>query len=539
MRALCILLSLLFFFTDIAKAAPSPQERAQAALRAMEGLALRQAEADPLDQLALERQLKDFAREFRSIGPSADPALISYLEDKSRPRKIRSYSVVFLGMLQDPAAWPALKDCVADRREDVGLRALCLQSAGALRIDIRPRRSLAEEWAFSAKAPESLVREALGILAETGSADTEKLEKSARKYGSSPVGLRELFARNAVAALAASRGPSEAALLRLALYFRKGSTLRSDSLTALRIRKPKSADLPEDAVELLTPILLRDIGRPSLETARLFGEFGDPKTLRALLEALKIKDPSTIAEAAQALQRLGDPAAAAPLARLSEGLISDKRFSPRPGLDTRDLAARIQKAAEFFLEAKNEAKEASQSAPAPASASFAPFHYEGWPGAQAPMPVWNGRAQILTLHKEPSSDSPSSSSQPQSRRSLPVLSSLVVLKDPGTLRARRDLSVGLRDLGPDRPLKASDYGSPVLRMRLPLKEGQTLEILAYRPEGACFLRSERRLYLGECLTEAADKDFSVLAEPKVEWWLKTRTGTAEGWFSSDEIGVDF
>ncbi|MFA6029959.1 MAG: HEAT repeat domain-containing protein [Elusimicrobiota bacterium] len=521
-----------------------PAQRAEAMLRTMEGLVARQGEADPLEQIALERRLRGFGPEFRALGLPAVVPLASCLGERTRAHKLRAYAAAFLGLIGDPSALAPLRDVAADPKEEAGLRAAALQAAGSLRLDVTARRTLAEKHAYDPASPEPLLREALAVLAETGSDEADLLLRLAKKHGPGPEGLRETAARSAIAALVSSRRPSEGALLELARYYRRSSPLRGEAAAALRARKPRIGDLPADGFDAVCALLLRERGRPALEAARLLGGTGDVRAVRPLLEALKSPDPSLIAEAAEALVRIGDADSAEPLLRLSESVISDKRFAPREkGGDPRPYAVRIQKAADFFATALRSSREppAAPEAKAPAKekAAPAPFRYGGWPTTGKPSPLWNGRRLSLELRETPDPTSPARLERPPEGTPLPVVDSAVVMLEPGLLRARRDLRAGFRDLGPDRVLKPSDYESPVLRVNLDLREGQTLEILAYRPDGACFLRSAGRLLLGECLTESAERDFTLVAEPRTRWWLRTRLGGAAGWYPSDDEGVDF
>ena len=127
-------------------------------------------------------------------------------------------------------------------------------------------------------------------------------------------------------------------------------------------------------------------------------------------------------------------------------------------------------------------------------------------------------------------------------RPLPVVDSVVLTREPGLLRALAPCSVELRDVGPDpgeKPLKRSVYEGLSLRKRFDFREGEALEVLAYRPLGGCLLRRAGRIYTGECLTRESERLFKLVSEPKTEWWLKTELTGASGWFSSEDEGVDF
>ncbi|MBI5242820.1 MAG: HEAT repeat domain-containing protein [Elusimicrobia bacterium] len=595
----------IFFAAAIAAAQPADEgQRAAAALRAMEVIAAQQKGADPLGQRSVDKTLEGFGAKFRAMGARAIEPLSAYLGDKRRPRKVRLYAAAFLGLIGDPGALDALKDRLADPEEDAGLRAAALQAAGSLRLSVPAKRALAEKAAFDPSAPALLLREALGVLAETGSDETAKLEKLAKRYGPDPRGTREIFASHALSALLSSRRPAEASLVSLLRYFKKGTRLRAETLSTLRARKPKAKDISREDTDFIATLLFDEKGRTALEAARLLGELADSRAAASLIRALKAEGPALLAEAAEALVKLGDPSAQAPLSKLSEGLIRDPRFVPRGSLDPRPYAVRIQKAAVFFAKAgakrkplagplpqapspgadsapqtlweevpdiaeappfrgtptperiqaaskpdeissDDEEAVAAERPPAlpaqiPAPAPSAPsFRYEGWPVSEKPHPVWSGRRDSLALRAKPDDLAPGAAVRLTKGLPLPVASSLVITLEPGLMRARSANSVEFRDLGADRALKRLDYEGPLIRKVLELRQGETFEILAYRPDGACFLRRGGRLYLGECITQEADEVFKVVAEPKTRWWIRTEAAGATGWFSAEEEGIDF
>jgi len=597
------------------------QARAAAALQAMESLAAQQKDADPRDRAALERKIEGYGAEFRSLGAGALGTLCKYVSEKDHPRKVRLYAAAFLGLIGDPGALETLKARLDDPEEGPGMRATALQAAGSLRLSVPARRALAEKAAFDPESPGAVVREALGLLAETSSDEVVKLRRAAKRYGASPRGVRALAARHAVNALSMSHKPAEEALLSLLRYFKKGSPLRADVLAALHGRKPKPQDLPSDGIDLIAACLFEETGPAAFEAARLLGDSADHRAAAPLIRALSLNDPAMLAEAAEALSKLGDASAAEPLAQLNGGLIRDARFAPRSDLDPRPYAVRIQKAAAFFaqlrrqsllarsgkgpaagrtpalaaapaaapsevpnpaeaplfrahppaqapaqpiaqLSAQTTARAAdissddeppraaqrpavSKAAPPPEARPSPYFRYEGWPDAEPPRPTWAGRHGAITLRSAPDDGAPAAAVVALAKgRPIPVIDSVVVTLEPGRMRARGPVAFECRSLGldrtPARALKRAEYEGPLHTRRLRLREGDTFEILAYRPQGACFLRRGGRLYLGECLPGGGNESFEMVADPKTRWWIKTGFAAgAKGWFSADDDGIEF
>jgi hypothetical protein len=164
------------------------------------------------------------------------------------------------------------------------------------------------------------------------------------------------------------------------------------------------------------------------------------------------------------------------------------------------------------------------------------------PSSEVPFPTWGGRRDSITLRLDPEDDAPTSDVSLSKGRPIPVIGSLVVTLEPGRMRAKMPVVYECRALGlehPERPLSRADYQGPLARHQLHVKEGETLEILAYRPDGACFLRRRGRIYLGDCLTKEAGENFEIITEPKTRWWLQTKFSGVKGWFSADDDGINF
>ncbi len=531
-------------------AAQAAPPGAESILRTMEEVASRQRKADPLEARGLEEKLRDLAARIRELGPGAAPALSSYLSDRRRLIKIRLYAASLLGLIGEPGSYPALKETALDGREDPGLRSAALQAACSLRLDAPACRAPAEAVLKDSSTGELLAREALLQLSRVGADDAALMLRLAKRHGPAPEGHLLDSATHALRALALSKSRTQRELFKLAGYFKKGSEARRRAVEALALEKMSLSDMEPGELHALRSIALED-PLCAVEAARLLGELRDPGSVDALLRALRTQQkPRTLAEAAEALAKIGDASAAGPLAALASAMHQNPRFAPQGREEYREYAVRVQAAADFLAaptpgryETPQERalRPSKQEKPAaPADAPSASFSYEGWPGEGTPRPVFSGTSDSLTLYPEPSSPAEPARSHPLRKgRPLTVEGSVVRTLAPGILRARKAMEAPLRDLGESRPLRQAEHSGPSEKSKVFLLEGEALEILAYRPQGACFLRRGARIYEGECLSEAAQGLFTTVSDPKTEWWLKTTVPGASGWFRSDDPAVDF
>lgn len=536
--------------TAVQTAGQAAHPDAGSILRTMEEIASKQRKADPIESRSLEDKLRELGERVRALGPEAAPALSSCLSDGKKLLKIRLYAASLLGLLGDPGSYAVLKGRILDAREDPGLRSAALQAACSLRLDAPACRAPAEAALRDPSAPEMLAREALLQLSRCGAEDTGLMLILAKRYGPAPEGHLLDSATHALRALALSKTRSQRELFSLLGYFKKGSEARLRTLEALASRKMVVSDMEPGELHILRSIALED-PLCGAEAARQLGELRDPGSVDALVRALRTQDkPRTLAEVAQALANIGDASAAKPLAALSASMHQDPRFAQDGPEEYRQHAVRVQMAADFLASPTPGRYETPQERAlrlpkqektgAPVGAPTGPFSYEGWPGEGAPQPVFSGALESLALYPEPDSAAEPARSHPlQKGRPLSVEGSLVRTLLPGILRARKEMELPLRDLGDSRPLSAAEYSGPAEKPRVRLRVGEALEILAYRPQGACLLRRGTRIYEGECLSGAAQEIFSPVSDPKTEWWLKTTVPGASGWFRSDDPAVDF
>jgi len=537
------LMTLAFILSCQAAPAPKAKPRTpQDALREMELLCAQQAKLHPADAGPLEARLEAYAVEFRSFGRKATPLLSWYIRNPERPIKIRVYAASFLGMIKDPASLPAMKACVRDPDEDPGLRSAALLNIGSLGLPPRDLRPFLEE-AADLKNPEPVVREAFSQLSDIGCSDAKLAARAAKRHGSDPQGAEAATAAHAVLAL--SRCPSkdaDPALLKLLRYFKKGSALRGKVLSGLTWRwlaakpvdlKPKS--LSSDDIDDITDVATQEKEVPALQACRLLGGLADKRATAGLVRALdRVQDPMVVAEAAQALASIGDPRAAEPLRRLHLGLPSDPRFSAAKPLDPKPYALTIQRAAELFGEPTQE-----QAPAEPAPPKALAFRYEGWPGSRWPRPSWSGDVESLSLLESPRRGSKVSAAfKPSAGAVLEFDESWVITVTPGRARAKRAVTLDARQLGAAAELTRAKYGGPAVRKDLALREGDRIEVLSYREEGQCFLRSGRQVYLAPC-PQDDPAAFDMLEEPDVEWWLHAKLLAGQGWFESKNEGIEF
>lgn len=535
-----------------AAAAGASRRSPQEIVRSMELLCAEQKRLVPVDAAVLDSKLRAHGEELRALGLAAVPLLAWHVRAKERPLKARVYSAAVLGMIREPEAFPALKAALEDDSEDPGLRSACLQSIGSLGLEPGVLRPLLEK-AVGPPFPDSVVRESLSQLAWLGSGDLRLLEKAARRHGPSPRGLEQGAAAHAVAAIgrSASSG-ADAALFRLLSYFKRSSPLRGKVVSALSQRhiaargeRPPDTGFTREQIDILCEMAAVGEGQSAWQAARFLGALGDKRASPALARALRTaRDPAAVAEIAEALAAIGDPGTAEALRLLDEGLVRDPRFKPSEGrMDPKEHALRVQSAARSLqsapLSARTSGPASQTSAPFSIAASSIPFRYEGWPGAGRPKLSWNGTAEALPLRAAPAQRAPVKARLPLSAGDpLEFDDSVVITLKPGRVRARRDVGLEARALGEAAELPRKAYESPVALARLELREGETVELLSYREEGQCFLRSSGKTYLGSC-PQNDRADFTLLEEPIVEWWLHLSIVGAAGWFSSEQQGLEF
>lgn len=577
-------LLLLALAASLAGAAPHPSPAPRAKTRPVKSIlaAMERAQRDqrgvhPLEARALEGEIRSLSRELRRHGSGAVRPLSAYLRDKKRPLKIRLYAAAALGLIGDLRAMPTLRARARDAEEDPGLRSGALQSLGTVGLPAAELRPLLEEAAREGN-PEPLRREAFAQLAWIGTRDLGLAEKAAKRFGAAPSGPKGASAMHAVASLGRSRllGADEK-LFKLVRYFRAKSAIRSKALGALTRRL--MLDAPRDErlrrtltrgeIETLAKIPFEEEGPAALQAARLLGWIGDKRATPRLARLLKAaRDPELLAEAAQALSAIGDPKGKRAVLALAGGLVRDQRFRPAEGRpDPRQYALRIQRAADAIapptaaapivaaLPASPPSKRPGRRSlppptpvrvppptPGPAPKPIEPetFRFEGWPGSGRPVPAFNGRVKRIKLRAEPDRRSRivAKVSWKKDER-IAFDGSMVVTRAPGRVRASRAAAFDGRVMGALKFLSRRKIQAPAVRRTLSLKAGDTLEVLAYRGKGRCFVRHSGEVLEAPC-PQNDRENFSVLEKFEVDWWLHvSRLDGAAGWFHSEEPGVDF
>jgi HEAT repeat protein len=540
-------------------AAKSPQDL----LNQMEKIELRSSTRHPLDRSKKDKRLASYGEKFRKQELKAVPLLTWYIAQKKRPLNVRLYAAAFLGLIKERSAFHSLKARALDKSEDAGMRAMALSSLGSLGVPAASLRAILDKTAHP-KSPRALRREAYSQLAVIGTGNIKQTLKTAKKNGSSPTEPGKFMTAGfAVEAISRSRdAKAEDALFKLLTFFKKSSPLRSKVLVGLsrqRLLHPEGRKRPPlslDHLNLLSSVMFDNNAEAALTAARLLGGLADSRATLQLVRRIKSSnDPALLAELAQSIGSIGDPRGAPAVLALADGIIKDKRFSPGPGkTDPRDFALRIQEAAKTFRQTDtamaSNTKEDSAAPPtpkkkrrpalvSPKAEDSLPFRYEGWPGAGTPKLEWNATAPSLILREKPSKQSALVAAlKLPAGKELTFNKSMVVTAAPGRAHARQPLQISGRDFGKVVSLPRSRHEGPSPTLILNFQEGDQLEILAYRADGQCFIRKDYRVLLTDCPQDNR-KRFSILSEFKAEWWLHVRIKDDEGWFNTDQDGLDF
>ncbi|MFH2202091.1 MAG: HEAT repeat domain-containing protein [Elusimicrobiota bacterium] len=541
-------------------AAAEPKASPQDLLRQMEELYLKSSPAHPLMSKKKDEQLRAFSKAFRAHGLHAVRPLAWYVGASKRPLKVRLYAAVFLGLLGEPAALPALKARILDPLEDAGLRSTALLSAGSLGLPPAQIRPLLDRCAADSE-PEVLRREALAQLSWLGTERVAQAEQAAKRAGPDPEGLALGSAAHAVSALGRAKAAgAEEALLRLLRYYKKGSKLRRRVLSAITRRRliEKLSDRTLSRIELntLTDILADERGSAALQAARLLGALRDERSTPALVQtAASAADPALLAELAETLAAIGSPPAVQALQTLSSGLVSDPRFAARDdGPDTRAYALRVQNAAQtagiavtIAAEPTTPAEPVAAQPPkkkrrprlVAAEKTTLPFLYAGWPGNGKPKLAWNGTADKLRLSPQPDRAAPATvAAALEPGAPIAFDDSVVITRAPGLVRANKKVVLEARAFGVMVSVSQPRYEQPPAAVPLEFLEGDQLEVLSYRADGLCFVRRDYNVYLAPCPQHDRAR-FTILREPDTEWWLHLRTPHYAGWFFAEQEGIDF
>lgn len=106
----------------------------------------------------------------------------------------------------------------------------------------------------------------------------------------------------------------------------------------------------------------------------------------------------------------------------------------------------------------------------------------------------------------------------------------------GLLVARSEATVQGRNFTTRRALSRDEYyRSRVEYSATVVQVGDTVAYLQYRAEGTCFVLIGEDLWDANSCPASRQGVFSSLAEPEVEWWIRTLPGTLPaGWLLVDE-----
>jgi len=543
----------------------------------MARLAASQQGTHPLDAREAERRLQTYGPEVAAMPPEAAPRLGRALNDPARPLKVRLYAAAFLGLHGDPGSLTALKECLRDSRADPGLRAAALQSVSSLRLRPDEVRRVLDGAAGDPSAPSEVTAEALAGLSIVGTDDLPGMARLARRAGAEPERRfrDQADARHAVRALALSRDPSAAGvLLDLLRFFAWHSPLKAEVLRGLLDREDVHSLSPRDRESVVLAFERGTAPAPAL-AVRLLGRAAARESLKTLLFAAeRRREPAVIAEAAEALATLPDPAAADMLRRLAAGLVSDPRFAPTTEEpDTARLAARVERAFLRLTAAPDRVVVAGAPAPAadgltaaarilptlsPAAPTMPPlprpapppqnpdlarpptpalFRFHGWPGEGIPHFYWNGKEPALPLSAEPDPSAPTTPILLSTGVAVEYDDSVVLTRELGRAVAKGDLSLEARLHGETLFISSAALRSGGRAYVLRLSTGQPVEILAHRGEGSCFLRSLGQVSEAPC-PWFRPQDFELLSQPRTEWWLHRGGEEGSGWFRARHEGLD-
>jgi len=509
-------------------------ESTRTLLERMERTASRMEGAHPLDRRFAFKELEGFRGAFKDRGVLGVRALAHYLELKDRPLSVRLHAAGFLGSIGDAEGYPALRRTALDSDEDPGLRSTAVLALGSIRVPPRTVRAVFESL-LQDSIPPLVEREALGQLAKIGTRSVGATLSAAKRYAASEDSLSRIAAKHATTALEKSPLPEATlALFDLLRHLRGDSPLRGSVLTALSGRNPQGPFSRRDR-ETLEEILFEPHLTRALQAARLLGRTRDSRAVEALSRLLRTS-PSTqlLAEACDALAAIGDPRGREALARLRDGLSNDSRFrmDPKAG----EHAARIEAAAAVF-----DAQATPPPATPPGPAAVVLFRYEGWPGEGRPVTVWAGPGDALALKREPSraaQDVEPLKVTPGTE--VDFTHSLVITRESGLARVSRKAAVSGSSYGKTEIIDAPAYRTPKPTEEFPLKEGDLLEILAYRAEGSCFIRVPMSGRVIESACPENTDFLKILEQPKTDWWLRASgPGGVFGWFLSDAPGLEF
>lgn len=328
--------------------AQTPQAVVTRVLARAEKLVAAQKGKDASEIRDLDHEVEILSKELKPLGWKAVPALSSAVQDLKRPAKVRLFSVSFLALTRDPAAFPPLEDILLNHEQDPTVRALAAQS---LRSQGVPE-ALVSKTLCSALTEENLPHEVLievlHSLSTLGCANPVALTRIARSFGPRPDAKGLPLATAAISTLGRSRGiDSGKAILALVAYYPALGAARGAAINALDARRVDIATwLTPEALPVVVEALRSESARwdamiPLIRVASAIG----PDAGDTLLRLTKHPDAEVLAASAEALAVFKRLEALPALDAVIAGAMSDPRFSPQEGRpDPSALLARIEKA---------------------------------------------------------------------------------------------------------------------------------------------------------------------------------------------------
>lgn len=330
------------------RAAQTPDAVVNRVVLKTEKLMAAQKGKDAREIRDLDREAEGLYSQVKPLGWKAAPALGTAVQNLKLHTKTRLVLASFLGLIRDPAAFPALEDIVLNKEQDPIVRASAAQSLpGQSAPDAVVRKVLCSLLAEPG-LPREVLAESLLTLSRLGCVDTVELEKTARSFGPRPSPQDLLLAKAALSALGRSRGrESGLQILSLIAYFPPQGEARAAAITALNLRRAEITTwLASDALPVVTEALRSESERwdTMLPLVRIATALG-PEGGKALSRLTRHPDAEVLADVAEALVAFKDIEAIPALEAVVAGAMNDPRFSPKEGRpDPAVSLARLEKA---------------------------------------------------------------------------------------------------------------------------------------------------------------------------------------------------
>ncbi len=329
--------------------AESPEAVVKRVVAKTEKLIAAQKGKDAREIRDLDREAEGLYGQVNPLGWKAAPALGSAVQDLKLHTKTRLVIASFLGLIRDPAAFPALEGIVLNKDQEPSVRASAAQSLPGQGVPDASVSAVLCALLAEPELPREVLAETLLTLSRLGCVDTASLAKIARAFGPRPSEKDLPLAKAALSALGRSRGQeSGRQILALIGYLPPQGEVRAAAIKALDARRAEITGwLTQEALPVVTEALRSESERwdTMLPLIRVTAALG-PDGGKALSRLTRHPDAEVLAEVAEALVVFKDIEALPTLEAVVAGAMNDPRFSPKEGRpDPAVLLARIEKAA--------------------------------------------------------------------------------------------------------------------------------------------------------------------------------------------------